>query len=95
MENKLYERRYISSSDRYFWDCYINVLLKKGIPEKQLKWYVNWITQFTRFLNQKPLEQCTAKDVNMQEHARGSDLESRIHNAFCLFICQTLSIFKV
>ena len=64
MENKLYERRYVSSSDRYFWDCYINVLLKNGIPEKKFKWYVNWITQFTRFMNLKPLEQCTAKDVN-------------------------------
>ncbi|MFQ5688155.1 MAG: phage integrase N-terminal SAM-like domain-containing protein [Candidatus Scalindua sp.] len=64
MENKLYERKHVSSSDRNFWSYYINVLIKNGIPEKKLKWYVNWITQFTRFMNQKPLEQCTAKDVN-------------------------------
>ncbi len=64
MENKCYERKCVSSSDRYFWDCYINVLLKNGIPEKKLKWYVNWITQFTRFMNMKSLELCAVKDVN-------------------------------
>lgn len=64
MENKLYERKCVSSSDRNFWSYYVNVLLKNGISEKKLKWYVNWVTQFTRFMNMKPLEQCTVKDIN-------------------------------
>jgi integron integrase len=64
MENKCNERKCVPSNDRNFWSYYIDVLLKNGIPEKKLKWYVNWITQFTRFMNQKPLEQCTVKDVN-------------------------------
>jgi hypothetical protein len=36
MENNLYEHKHVSSSDRYFWDCYINVLLKNGISGKRL-----------------------------------------------------------
>ena len=64
MENKQHERKCVSSSDKKFWTCYINVLLKNGIPEKNFKWYVNWITQFTRFMMAKPLELCTVKDVN-------------------------------
>jgi hypothetical protein len=31
MENKLYERKCVSSSDRNFWSYYVNVLLKNGI----------------------------------------------------------------
>ncbi len=64
MENKFYVGKCASSSGRNFWSYYINVLLNNGIPEKKSKWYVNWITQFARFMDQKPLEQCTAKDVN-------------------------------
>ena len=43
MENKLYEGKCISSSDRNFWSYYINILLKNGILEKKSKWYVNFV----------------------------------------------------
>ncbi|ODS32868.1 MAG: hypothetical protein SCARUB_01974 [Candidatus Scalindua rubra] len=58
------ECKSLSSRERSFWPSYIYLLLNNGIPEKSLKWYVNWATQFARFLKEKSLEQCAAKDVN-------------------------------
>ena len=58
------ELKVSSSVERSFWQSYIDLLLKDGIPEKTLKWYVNWANQFARFLKEKSLEQCAAKDVN-------------------------------
>ena len=68
MENKCNECKCVPSNDGIFWSHYINILLKNDIPEKKSKWYINWIVQFSCFMNMEYLELCTVctvKDVNI------------------------------
>jgi hypothetical protein len=54
----------VSFGKKDFWSSYLNVVLRDGVGEKTVKWHINWVTQLARFVQGKPLHQCTAKDVN-------------------------------
>jgi len=63
MNYKSDEVESVSSENKDFWSAYRDVVLKDGIPEKIIKWYINWTKQFAHFMRGKHLRQCTAADV--------------------------------
>jgi len=64
MNHRFDELKGVSSGKEDFWSSYLNVALREGVRKKTVKWYINWATQFARSMEGKPLDQCTAKDVN-------------------------------
>ncbi|UCE07714.1 MAG: site-specific integrase [bacterium] len=54
----------VSLGKKDFWSSYLNLALREGVRKKTVKWYINWATQFAHSMKGKPLDQCTAEDVN-------------------------------
>lgn len=46
-----------------FLSRYLSLVYKSGVPAKTGKWYLHWVKQFTRYLNNIPLQNCSADDV--------------------------------
>jgi len=43
---------------------YLTLVYKSGIPAEERKWYLHWIKEFALYLNNIPLQNCSAADVN-------------------------------
>lgn len=45
--------------DEEFWKAYAATISKLGVPEKKIKFYVDWLKRFERFLNGVPLDKAS------------------------------------
>jgi integron integrase len=53
-----------SNSSNDFFTEYRNLARKAGVPEKSIPWYVNWISQFSRFSERSHLKDNTFNEVH-------------------------------
>ena len=60
-----------------FLTRYLALVSKSGIPATTGKWYLHWVKQFARYLNNTPLQNCSATDVKnfLDNLLKGSNIE--------------------
>ncbi len=48
-----------------FWHEYENCLIKIGVQPDQIRWYVNWCQQFSKFIGRLPVTDCKPEHVTV------------------------------
>jgi hypothetical protein len=68
MQGKDQQGFHEANSSHNFWHDYLTLVISKGIPEANARWYVKWAERFARSLRQIPLRQRNAGQVRNYLH---------------------------